>query len=192
MAWSLCARCSDFLAEAQKSPTLWEVPSPQRRECLVSQLPLSLGPGVVRFNARKVPGFSSDSNVCSGTPNGRWGGSGDPNPDSAGGADRVSELLQNNEDRGGFAGLSAPLIFLPQLSSRGCFRRPFTVARHWRGSARPQVCTYGPPIARLLPQITTFALNLLPEPVTSDQIVHVSVLPIWLLGHVEKGPDVFC
>ncbi len=47
----------------------------------------------------------------------------------------------------------------------------------------------GAPIARWLPQITTFTLNLLPGPMRSDQIVSMS--PIWQLGHVEKGPDVF-
>ncbi len=35
----------------------------------------------------------------------------------------------------------------------------------------------------------SFALNLLQQPMTSDQLVSVS--PIWQLGHVEEGPDVF-
>ncbi len=40
-----------------------------------------------------------------------------------------------------------------------------------------------------VPQITTFALNVLPGPMKSNQMVSVS--PIWQLGHVEKGPDPF-
>ncbi len=43
------------------------------------------------------------------------------------------------------------------------------------------------PIARSVSQVTTFTLNLLPEPMISDQMI--SVLLIWQLGHVEKGPD---
>ncbi len=47
----------------------------------------------------------------------------------------------------------------------------------------------GAPIARSLPQTAKLALNLFPEPMTSDQLV--SVLLIWQLGHVEQGADVF-
>ncbi len=59
----------------------------------------------------------------------------------------------------------------------------------WTGSAMLNFYVAGAPIARLLPQITTFALNIPPKPMTSDQIVSGS--PIWQLGHVGKGADVF-
>ncbi len=61
-----------------------------------------------------------------------------------------------------------------------------TGATQSRGSARPQFCTCGAPIARSLPQITiaTIALKYLPEPMTSDQMVSVS--PSWQFGHGLK------
>ncbi len=60
---------------------------------------------------------------------------------------------------------------------------------HWRGSARLDCYTRSAPFARLLSQIITCALNVFPEPMTSDQMVSVSLT--WQLEHVEKGPDVF-
>ncbi len=62
-------------------------------------------------------------------------------------------------------------------------------SRDLPGSATLNFHVAGAPIARSLPQITTFALILLPKLMPSDQMVSVSL--IWQLGHVGKGADVF-